>query len=148
MNRQRVETCAAKTARERVGNHHRAMTPARAADADSDIRLSFAFVKRQQVIEQIAETSQRLLNVRLRFQIFDHATVVAGKLAQFRHEEWIRQMSNVKEQLHVERAAILVSEAQDLHAHGRAFQVRIKDRKSTRLNSSHTVISYAVFCLK
>src|SRR5947207_7036041 len=27
-----------------------------------------------------------------------------------------------------------------------AFQAR--DRKSTRLNSSHTVISYAVFCLK
>src|SRR5947207_11322252 len=25
---------------------------------------------------------------------------------------------------------------------------RSKDRKSTRLNSSHTVISYAVFCLK
>src|SRR5438034_2440744 len=24
----------------------------------------------------------------------------------------------------------------------------MKDRKSTRLNSSHTVISYAVFCLK
>src|SRR5438132_9435669 len=26
--------------------------------------------------------------------------------------------------------------------------VRCRDRKSTRLNSSHTVISYAVFCLK
>src|SRR5436190_11278952 len=26
--------------------------------------------------------------------------------------------------------------------------VRGRDRKSTRLNSSHTVISYAVFCLK
>src|SRR5260221_10093254 len=26
--------------------------------------------------------------------------------------------------------------------------VRAQDRKSTRLNSSHTVISYAVFCLK
>src|SRR5438034_7670342 len=26
--------------------------------------------------------------------------------------------------------------------------VREQDRKSTRLNSSHTVISYAVFCLK
>src|SRR5256885_5523159 len=25
---------------------------------------------------------------------------------------------------------------------------RLKDRKSTRLNSSHLVISYAVFCLK
>src|SRR5438034_2339922 len=31
------------------------------------------------------------------------------------------------------------------------FQERVayqRDRKSTRLNSSHTVISYAVFCLK
>src|SRR5436190_18020954 len=27
-------------------------------------------------------------------------------------------------------------------------QLRARDRKSTRLNSSHTVISYAVFCLK
>src|SRR5438034_2490121 len=26
--------------------------------------------------------------------------------------------------------------------------VWVRDRKSTRLNSSHTVISYAVFCLK
>src|SRR2546426_8472674 len=27
-------------------------------------------------------------------------------------------------------------------------EVRFRDRKSTRLNSSHLVISYAVFCLK
>src|SRR5438034_7894970 len=29
-----------------------------------------------------------------------------------------------------------------------AFLLELQDRKSTRLNSSHTVISYAVFCLK
>src|SRR2546426_5655378 len=29
-----------------------------------------------------------------------------------------------------------------------AFDQRHEDRKSTRLNSSHLVISYAVFCLK
>src|SRR2546428_2911933 len=29
-----------------------------------------------------------------------------------------------------------------------AFQRRFRDRKSTRLNSSHDQISYAVFCLK
>src|SRR5947207_6588600 len=29
-----------------------------------------------------------------------------------------------------------------------ARAAEIRDRKSTRLNSSHTVISYAVFCLK
>src|SRR3712207_8184907 len=31
---------------------------------------------------------------------------------------------------------------------GAALEVRLKDRKSTRLNSSHANISYAVFCLK
>src|SRR5215211_8200325 len=30
----------------------------------------------------------------------------------------------------------------------RSTRWRVADRKSTRLNSSHTVISYAVFCLK
>src|SRR5260221_6659844 len=32
--------------------------------------------------------------------------------------------------------------------HGGTTWAHEKDRKSTRLNSSHTVISYAVFCLK
>src|SRR5436190_6684867 len=31
---------------------------------------------------------------------------------------------------------------------GQRASVNYADRKSTRLNSSHTVISYAVFCLK
>src|SRR2546430_5138388 len=30
----------------------------------------------------------------------------------------------------------------------RAMKARVLDRKSTRLNSSHSQISYAVFCLK
>src|SRR5260221_8469100 len=33
----------------------------------------------------------------------------------------------------------------NVHGHGEGAA---RDRKSTRLNSSHTVISYAVFCLK
>src|SRR4051795_8965309 len=35
-----------------------------------------------------------------------------------------------------------------LHALGACRRSRSADRKSTRLNSSHTLISYAVFCLK
>src|SRR5438067_6317387 len=34
-----------------------------------------------------------------------------------------------------------------LHVYGKVFQLQ-QDRKSTRLNSSHVSISYAVFCLK
>src|SRR2546430_8898463 len=33
-------------------------------------------------------------------------------------------------------------------ADGKGVHVRMQDRKSTRLNSSHSQISYAVFCLK
>src|SRR3712207_8366928 len=35
-----------------------------------------------------------------------------------------------------------------LNDNGTAFEQQPKDRKSTRLNSSHANISYAVFCLK
>src|SRR5262245_12341246 len=38
--------------------------------------------------------------------------------------------------------------ALDLSSHLRAFRDQFGDRKSTRLNSSHLGISYAVFCLK
>src|SRR5690625_5800065 len=36
----------------------------------------------------------------------------------------------------------------DLATHLHSFYNAEKDRKSTRLNSSHVAISYAVFCLK
>src|SRR5690625_5596991 len=50
----------------------------------------------------------------------------------------------------------LVERGEDLHAraltvlleHRERTRVKILDRKSTRLNSSHVAISYAVFCLK
>src|SRR5260221_7984952 len=41
-----------------------------------------------------------------------------------------------------------VGVARDQGGHDRAIDHAQADRKSTRLNSSHTVISYAVFCLK
>src|SRR5438132_3696978 len=42
----------------------------------------------------------------------------------------------------------LPARGQRLPDHRRALDFGEVDRKSTRLNSSHTVISYAVFCLK
>src|SRR5258708_16101763 len=36
----------------------------------------------------------------------------------------------------------------DLYHHGLQSPACTRDRKSTRLNSSHQIISYAVFCLK
>src|SRR5256885_2570082 len=39
---------------------------------------------------------------------------------------------------------ILISDLMDKQG----YEAALRDRKSTRLNSSHLVISYAVFCLK
>src|SRR2546426_2973439 len=49
----------------------------------------------------------------------------------------LRSPSGQREGYHVERANLSLT-----------HQVNFEDRKSTRLNSSHLVISYAVFCLK
>src|SRR5438034_8534496 len=52
------------------------------------------------------------------------------------------------------RGRIGISQADRAGAYGNRYTTRtvlssgVSDRKSTRLNSSHTVISYAVFCLK
>src|SRR5437899_5340572 len=47
-----------------------------------------------------------------------------------------------------ERASINVHSANQGKIPGLRNQITGKDRKSTRLNSSHLGISYAVFCLK
>src|SRR5437868_7929989 len=47
------------------------------------------------------------------------------------------------------RRRVRLRRAPDLRRHHhRALGVQGRDRKSTRLNSSHVSISYAVFCLK
>src|SRR5256885_13181550 len=49
----------------------------------------------------------------------------------------------------VEQRSLVIEAVADLVTDGRARGAVIHgDRKSTRLNSSHLVISYAVFCLK
>src|SRR3712207_7794999 len=55
--------------------------------------------------------------------------------------------------VHADREEAEVVEALGEHAHAGEVDVaelgaRLQDRKSTRLNSSHANISYAVFCLK
>src|SRR5258708_31663444 len=60
----------------------------------------------------------------------------------------------------IEDGGLAPGEIDYINAHGTATRegdpieiarrraVRVEDRKSTRLNSSHQIISYAVFCLK
>src|SRR5438034_8825404 len=70
-------------------------------------------------------------------------TGIAGKSAVELGRELIARFGS----LHRLFAATL-EEVAAIAGLGPAKYAQLKDRKSTRLNSSHTVISYAVFCLK
>src|SRR5256885_10075015 len=50
--------------------------------------------------------------------------------------------------VHVSAGTERLSRARDHHHANVSLIAQRRDRKSTRLNSSHLVISYAVFCLK
>src|SRR5256885_8833819 len=62
----------------------------------------------------------------------------------------VAQIRERADQVH-DLLALLRGQVDELQAHARVDVVDLtaqQDRKSTRLNSSHLVISYAVFCLK
>src|SRR3712207_7506064 len=65
----------------------------------------------------------------------------------FRSERVDRQ-DRVAGQVHLERARLADQPRQPLRAAEAGDDPEVEDRKSTRLNSSHANISYAVFCLK
>src|SRR5690606_41773531 len=61
---------------------------------------------------------------------------------RLRHRCWLRMRARARA-LRPREALLLELRAKELH------RAKLeKDRKSTRLNSSHVKISYAVFCLK
>src|SRR5256885_9039441 len=59
-------------------------------------------------------------------------------------EQFLRQRLVARE----EQTARIASGVEQFQQFQMADDVLVEDRKSTRLNSSHLVISYAVFCLK
>src|SRR5256885_4115312 len=67
----------------------------------------------------------------------------------FRSDGHAREPEALPERLHLGRdhAQVLGHDGQRTEGGAQRFE-QGRDRKSTRLNSSHLVISYAVFCLK
>src|SRR2546427_9057213 len=63
-----------------------------------------------------------------------------AELLQLLHQLGIGRFAAGRGKAHQQRAADQAQQAEDVTAQ--------QDRKSTRLNSSHSQISYAVFCLK
>src|SRR5690348_17443476 len=78
----------------------------------------------------------------------------AGEALNLSQSAVSRQISALEESLSVPlfhrhaRGLILTEQGELLFRTAREVFAKLADRKSTRLNSSHPSISYAVFCLK
>src|SRR5947208_5411913 len=57
-------------------------------------------------------------------------------------------VSDYRRRIEQELRALSFNEVEEARRFENALRERVRDRKSTRLNSSHQIISYAVFCLK
>src|SRR5256885_11110721 len=80
-----------------------------------------------------------------RSTLFPYTTLFRSGLQDLADVHAARNAERVQDQVH--RAAVLEVRHVLGGEHARDHAL-VADRKSTRLNSSHLVISYAVFCLK
>src|SRR5690625_6557586 len=77
---------------------------------------------------------ERLILANLATSLFEHKRITTTQARAKRLRPYAERM-------------ITFAKRGDLHARRRVMR-DLRDRKSTRLNSSHVAISYAVFCLK
>src|SRR5256885_12293268 len=88
-----------------------------------------------------------------RSTLFPYTTLFRSALQRTRCEDRFRRAADahqhvdagIRQRRHDSTSHVTVADELDARASGADA---VQDRKSTRLNSSHLVISYAVFCLK
>src|SRR5207244_13606023 len=78
--------------------------------------------------------------------LHDALPISAGRIHRHHHEEWLQDADHEKRASQCELGAARERAARSRRSEPGSGSDR--DRKSTRLNSSHQISSYAVFCLK
>src|SRR5438132_5547732 len=78
-----------------------------------------------------------------RSTLFPYTTLFRSELAADEMDKVLDEQGKLQDRIEASNARDL-----DSRLELAMDALRLPDRKSTRLNSSHTVISYAVFCLK
>src|SRR3712207_8470548 len=82
------------------------------------------------------------------FAICDDIDVISSKINKLLHTEEEEEKDNEQETLSQREKEIITCVVKGMTNKAIADKLYLSDRKSTRLNSSHVNISYAVFCLK
>src|SRR5207253_11369425 len=80
-----------------------------------------------------------------------HTTTIVNEQRRILHQcvQWLPKPEQSVIKMYYYQNMTLKQIAKEINrSESRAHQLHAQDRKSTRLNSSHVAISYAVFCLK
>src|ERR1700683_1618652 len=93
------------------GNHHGAMLTTGAAKRQSEVALAFVDVVRQQKQQQIRHAIEKFPRLREADDVVLDLRVFSSQIPEFRNEVWIRQESDIEDQIGIERHAPFVSEA-------------------------------------
>ena len=96
-----------------ISYHHGTMPPTGASDADRQVRLPLAFIKRQQILQHIGESFDRLAHLGMLIEKRADLWMIAGKVFQLRLEVRVRKMANVEQKIEVARISKLMTEADD-----------------------------------
>src|SRR3712207_6960847 len=84
-----------------------------------------------------------------RSTLFPYTTLFRSRVARRVGPAVLHGLQHAREVAPDGARVVAVDEAGDpAHGYGSTSRYSSRDRKSTRLNSSHANISYAVFCLK
>src|SRR3712207_6862613 len=82
-----------------------------------------------------------------RSTLFPYTTLFRSTEEEFKEKEnTLKDLLKKKEELKIKKREL--DKSYEKYKEVWNLQLEFKDRKSTRLNSSHANISYAVFCLK
>src|SRR5690242_14311820 len=87
------------------------MLPTRTSEGDRQIALPLAYVMRQEVYQQLRNSSDELPRLRKGPNIFRHLRIAPGQRTKLRNEMWVRQEANVEDKIRVLRHSVLESEA-------------------------------------
>src|SRR5690242_3838521 len=128
---------------------------AAALDPDGGVERILAFTFTERAADQLRRRIRDELSSRIRDAEGDRREALREAL-EATDRAWISTIHGFCRRLlasHPAAAGIdprfrVVDEAEAERLAIRAFDLALADRKSTRLNSSHMSISYAVFCLK
>src|SRR5260370_631475 len=97
------ETRVRQGAADFIGNHYRAMPSPGTAERDGQVALSFAYIVRQEIDQQVCNTTHKFRSLRERADVSCYTGVFSGQVLKSRNVVGVGKKPDVKHQVAIRR---------------------------------------------